>query len=221
MAVLDHLGMRLEDAGKAIETLMHSERAQTQPMTPTSGVKRVIELAFQEARWMGQDRVGSEHLLLGVLLEGDPIARKVLLDRGITAESVRATVAKLNGSDQGWLAASVPRHGVPQSASLERIMQRAIRLAADDMAPRVDDGHVLNAVLMSDGRAALTLRHLGVDTDALIRLLHAPRLLVELREQLRDHEGDTAQQHQAMEALRDSVQRAERAWLDSLSDEPT
>ncbi|MBV8302522.1 MAG: hypothetical protein JOY68_11420 [Candidatus Dormibacteraeota bacterium] len=214
--VLDRLGVFLADVRSAIQNILdRNDRIVIQQIIPTPRVKKVIEYAFAEAQRGGQQYVGSEHIVSGILIEGEGIAAHILMDRGVTLDVVQATIAELRDKPEVATELVAPRHGVPKSASLERIMQRAVRLAGDDAAPRVDDGHVLNAVLQSDGRAALTLRHLGVDPDAVVRLLHPPRLLVELRRRLRD--AEEAMPEAELDKLRDVVQQAEQEWLDSLS----
>jgi Clp amino terminal domain, pathogenicity island component len=58
-------------------------------------VRKLIELAFEEARRWGQGYVGTEHLLLGILLEGESVAAHVLNDIGITLERARAEIESL------------------------------------------------------------------------------------------------------------------------------
>jgi ATP-dependent Clp protease ATP-binding subunit ClpC len=55
----------------------------------------VAELAFNEARWMGDGKVGTEHLLIGVLRQGDSVAARVLDGQGVSLEKVRAKVSRL------------------------------------------------------------------------------------------------------------------------------
>jgi len=58
-------------------------------------VKKVIEISFEEARRMGHNYVGTEHLLLGLLIEDEGIAAHVLEDLGATLEKVRAELERL------------------------------------------------------------------------------------------------------------------------------
>lgn len=68
----------------AIEPRRAAER-----IIPTSRVKILIELAFVEARRLSSDVVGGEHLLLGVLIEGEGIGAHVLRDLGVSVDAVR------------------------------------------------------------------------------------------------------------------------------------
>lgn len=67
------------------------------PFTPRA--KRVIELALDEARQLGHNYVGTEHLLLGLIREGEGVAAQVLKNLGIDLESARKQVFKLLGGN--------------------------------------------------------------------------------------------------------------------------
>ena len=81
----------------AVSGAMEPRRAPER-IIPTSRVKTVIELAFAEARAASSDVVGTEHLLLGLLVEGEGIAAHVLRDAGVTAEDVRERLRREPGS---------------------------------------------------------------------------------------------------------------------------
>src|ERR1039457_5334849 len=93
---LTHLGVEIGAVRSTIESVLgRNQRIIIQQIIPTSRVKRVIELAFEEARRMGTNYVGTEHLLLGVLIEGEGIAAHVLEDLGANLEKVRGEIDKL------------------------------------------------------------------------------------------------------------------------------
>ena len=95
--VLNNLGVEIEKVRQTVESLVGRDRGLTvlQQIIPTSRVKKVIELSFEEARRTGHNYVGSEHLLLGLLTEGEGIAAHVLLDLGATLDKVRAEIERL------------------------------------------------------------------------------------------------------------------------------
>jgi hypothetical protein len=94
--VLNNLGVDIGVVRKTIESVLgRNERIIIQQIIPTSRVKKVIELSFEEARRLGHDYVGTEHLLLGLLLEGEGIAAHVLLDLGASLAKVRAEIESL------------------------------------------------------------------------------------------------------------------------------
>jgi ATP-dependent Clp protease ATP-binding subunit ClpA len=68
------------------------------PYTPRA--KKVIEYAIEEAREQNHDYVGTEHLLLGLLREGEAVAAQVLMMLGLSVEATRAEVARIR--PPGW-----------------------------------------------------------------------------------------------------------------------
>ena len=99
-AVLQNLGLSLDTIRLEIEKLV-----QFGPSTVVSGdipftpkAKKVIELAMDEARRLGHNYIGTEHLLLGLIKEGEGVASHVLMNVGLDLNKVRAEVIKLLGS---------------------------------------------------------------------------------------------------------------------------
>ncbi len=71
----------------------------------TPRTKRVIELAVEEARRMGHHYIGTEHLLLGLVRQGDGVAMDILRQLGVTPEQIRREMAKeLQEASQGYSA---------------------------------------------------------------------------------------------------------------------
>ncbi|HEY6380131.1 MAG TPA: ATP-dependent Clp protease ATP-binding subunit [Candidatus Dormibacteraeota bacterium] len=94
--VLNNLGVEINKVRSTIESVLgRNERIIIQQIIPTSRVKKVIEISFEEARRMGNNYVGTEHLLLGLLIEGEGIAAHVLEDLGATLDKVRAEIERL------------------------------------------------------------------------------------------------------------------------------
>ena len=88
--VLANLGVEIDKVRSTIESVLgRNERVIVQQIIPTSRVKKVIEIAFEEAKRMNNTYVGTEHLLLGLLIEGEGIAAHVLEDLGASLEKVR------------------------------------------------------------------------------------------------------------------------------------
>ncbi len=91
--VLANLGIEIGQVRSTIESVLgRNERTFIQRIIPTSRVKKVIELSFEESRRMRNNFVGTEHMLLGLLMEGEGIAAHVLEDLGATLEQVRAEI---------------------------------------------------------------------------------------------------------------------------------
>jgi ATP-dependent Clp protease ATP-binding subunit ClpC len=99
-AVLENLGLDSEKIRLEVEKLV-----QPGPSTVISGdipftpkAKKVIELAMDEARNLGHNYIGTEHLLLGLIREGEGVASQVLLNLGLDLNKVREEVMQLLGS---------------------------------------------------------------------------------------------------------------------------
>jgi ATP-dependent Clp protease ATP-binding subunit ClpC len=93
-AVLQNLGLTPDNIRLEIEKLV-----QPGPSTVVSGdipftprAKKVIELAMDEARNLGHNYIGTEHLLLGLIREGEGVASQVLLNLGLDLNKVRNEV---------------------------------------------------------------------------------------------------------------------------------
>jgi ATP-dependent Clp protease ATP-binding subunit ClpC len=89
------MGVNLSKVSQAVEYIVGpGEKTSTATSGLTSRAKRVLELAIDEARQMGHSYIGTEHLLLGLLREGEGVAAKVLDSFGINIERARAEVTR-------------------------------------------------------------------------------------------------------------------------------
>jgi ATP-dependent Clp protease ATP-binding subunit ClpA len=90
---LKQLGVSLDDARAAVLHIIgHGDRIVVGEIGLTPRAKKVIELAVDEARRMGHHYIGTEHLLLGLLREGEGIAAGVLESLGVNLERARTTI---------------------------------------------------------------------------------------------------------------------------------
>jgi ATP-dependent Clp protease ATP-binding subunit ClpC len=97
LAVLKNLGIQKAAIRAAVEGAMQANPAESlHEIVPTSRVKRVIELAFEEARRDKSNGVGTGHLLVALMSEKDGIAAQVLREQTLTIDSVRAELARLH-----------------------------------------------------------------------------------------------------------------------------
>src|SRR5215469_15049738 len=77
--VLNNLGVGIDKVPPRMEAVLGgTERIIIQQIVPTSRVKKVIDIAFEQAGQMGNEFVGTEHLLLGLMIEGEGLAAQVL-----------------------------------------------------------------------------------------------------------------------------------------------
>ncbi|MFH1202104.1 MAG: ATP-dependent Clp protease ATP-binding subunit [Candidatus Omnitrophota bacterium] len=99
-AVLQKMGMSLETIRLEVEKLVQpgptTQILGDIPFTPRA--KKVLELAAEEARSLGHNYIGTEHILLGLIREGEGVASQVLLNLGLDLNKVRAEVMELLGS---------------------------------------------------------------------------------------------------------------------------
>jgi hypothetical protein len=94
--VLAALGVREADVRSAVETMIgRAKTGHFGGIMPTSRVKRVIEIAFQLCGSMNHPRVGTNHVLLALAVEGEGIAARVLSDLGVTMLKIEAEVRNL------------------------------------------------------------------------------------------------------------------------------
>ncbi len=106
--VLNSLGVEINKVRATIDSVIgRDERILIKQMIPTSRVKKVIEISFEEARRMGNTYVGTEHLLLALLIEGEGIAAHVLEDLGASVEKVREEINRVL-KEHGAEPASAP-----------------------------------------------------------------------------------------------------------------
>ena len=93
---LGNLGVELNKVRSAVEFIIgRGEKVVVQDINLTPRAKRVIELAVEEARRLGHNYIGTEHLLLGLVREGEGIAAGVLESLGVNLEKVRAQVVRV------------------------------------------------------------------------------------------------------------------------------
>jgi ATP-dependent Clp protease ATP-binding subunit ClpC len=129
--VLVNLGLELERVRQTVESSMgKGERTVSGEVGLTPRAKRVIELAVDEARRLHHNYIGTEHLLLGLLREGEGIAASALEGLGVTLEKVRAEVVRLlsqNMPQQAQAGAARPATRTPTLDQLSVDLTAAAR----------------------------------------------------------------------------------------------
>jgi uncharacterized damage-inducible protein DinB len=117
--VLNNLGIELHKVRAAVEFIIgRGDRMVMGDMGLTPRAKRVIELAVDEARRLDHHYLGTEHLLLGLVREGEGIAAGVLASLGVSLEKVRSEVLQVLRESEGYMA-GVPGGASQQSASTD------------------------------------------------------------------------------------------------------
>jgi ATP-dependent Clp protease ATP-binding subunit ClpC len=132
--VLVNLGIGLSKVRSAVEFIIgRGEKPGSGETGLTPRAKKVIELAIDEARQMGHNYIGTEHLLLGLLREGEGVASSVLDSFGITLERARAETAHI--LTQGQPKARVSPRGASRTPALDQL---GIDLTAAARAGKLD-----------------------------------------------------------------------------------
>ncbi|MGB7519293.1 MAG: ATP-dependent Clp protease ATP-binding subunit, partial [Spirulinaceae cyanobacterium] len=128
--VLKSMGVNLKDARIEVEKIIGRGSgfvAVEIPFTPRA--KRVLELSLEEARQLGHNYIGTEHLLLGLIREGEGVAARVLENLGVDLSKVRTQVIRMLGE-----TAEVPAggsQGRTKTPTLDEFGSNLTNLAAE------------------------------------------------------------------------------------------
>jgi prophage maintenance system killer protein len=123
----------------------------------TDRARRAVHLAQEEARLLRHGDIGTEHLLLGLLYEGEGVAAKALESLGISREDVRGQVEEIIGLGPGSPAGHIPF--TPQA---KKVLELSLREALALGHHCIGTGHLLLGLLREDkGVAAQALVRLG------------------------------------------------------------
>jgi ATP-dependent Clp protease ATP-binding subunit ClpA len=200
---LRSLSISIDEVRIKIESVLGTnERILIQQVIPTSRVKKVIELAFEESRREGHNYVDSGHLLVALMLEGEGIAAHVLMELGVTEEKAKAAVKRARKES--------PPDAPPTRSIADTEIETLLRL------------------LRTPALAKL-LESRGLDVDAIVKLLaNPPEEVVRLRHFVagtqaeleamagkRDYEK-AARLQQGEKDLLKRLAAAEQEWLDGL-----
>ena len=120
--VLQSQGVSEEKIMKEIEELIgKAEKTAEQPMGFTPRTKRVLELSFREARKMNQNYIGTEHLLLGIMKEGESVAVRILMDLGVDPQKMVSDIVRmLNEETPGSAGTQVNNSGSANTPTLNQ-----------------------------------------------------------------------------------------------------
>ena len=117
---LKGMGVSLKDARNEVEKIIGRGSgfvAVEIPFTPRA--KRVLELSWDEARQLGHNYIGTEHLLLGLIREGEGVAARVLENLGVDLNKVRSNVIRMLGEAKGTTTTSTASTGRSKTPTLE------------------------------------------------------------------------------------------------------
>jgi ATP-dependent Clp protease ATP-binding subunit ClpC len=125
----------------------------------TDRARRVVVLAQDEARMLDHNYIGTEHILLGLIHEGEGIAAKALESLGITLEAVREQVEDIIGRGQ-----AAPTGHIPFTPRAKKVLELSLREALQINHSYIGTEHILlGLVREGEGVAAQVLIKLGTD----------------------------------------------------------
>ena len=160
--VLSKLGVELNKVRSSVEFIIgRGDRMVIKDISLTPRAKKVIELAIDEARLLNHAYVGTEHLLLGLIREGEGIAVGVLESLGVDNEGTRAQILDIvSKSPQGEKASGAPG-SLPQAASKGSVI--TCRIDADDLEAL--DALIETGIRSTRSDAAAWLIHAGIQAN--------------------------------------------------------
>src|SRR6187455_1848117 len=125
----------------------------------TDRARRVVVLAQEEARMLNHNYIGTEHILLGLIHEGEGVAAKALESLGISLEAVRAQVEEIIGQGQ-----SAPTGHIPFTPRAKKVLELSLREALQLGHNYIGTEHILLGLIREgEGVAAQVLVKLGAD----------------------------------------------------------
>jgi ATP-dependent Clp protease ATP-binding subunit ClpC len=138
----------------------------------TDRARRVVVLAQEEARMLSHDYIGTEHILLGLLGEGEGVAAKALESLGISQEAVRQQVEEITGQGR-----QPPSGHIPFTPRAKNVLELSLREALQLGHNYIGTEHILLGLIREgEGVAAQVLVKLGADLNRVrqqvIQLLH-------------------------------------------------
>src|ERR1700750_2902037 len=138
----------------------------------TDRARRVVVLAQEEARMLNHNYIGTEHILLGLIHEGEGVAAKALESLGISLEAVRQQVEEIIGQGQ-----QAPSGHIPFTPRAKKVLELSLREALQLGHNYIGTEHILLGLIREgDGVAAQVLVKLGADLNRVrqqvIQLLH-------------------------------------------------
>jgi hypothetical protein len=142
----------------------------------TERARRIVTLAQEEAKRLDHNYVGTEHILLGLISEGEGVAAKVLASTGISLDAARQQVEEIIGRGQ-----VTPSGHIPFTPRAKKVLELSLRESMQLGHNYIGTEHILLGLIREgDGVAAQVLVRLGADQDLLrqrvVLLLHGHQI---------------------------------------------
>jgi ATP-dependent Clp protease ATP-binding subunit ClpA len=127
---LEALGISLDAVRQQVEEIIgQGQQAAFSQIPFTPRAKKVLELSLRESRMLGHEYIGTEHILLGLIREGDGVAAQVLVNLGAELNRVRQQVIQLVSGREPQPGRPAPREAVPRTDVHARLDAVEDRLA--------------------------------------------------------------------------------------------
>ena len=127
----------------------------------TDKARRVVVLAQEEAKLLNHNYIGTEHILLGLIHEGEGVAAKALESLGINLDAVRDQVQEIIGQGQ-----QAPSGHIPFTPRAKKVLELSLREALQLGHSYIGTEHLLLGLIREgEGVAAQVLTRLGADTN--------------------------------------------------------
>ena len=125
--------------------------------------KKVVQLAHREALRLGHDLIGTEHILLGLIAEGEGVAVQVIQNSGVDTEAMKTAIEEMIGTR----TAKLRPVDLPLSPRAKRVLDLAIGEARNVKVNYVGSEHVLLGLLAEgEGIAYQILSSNGIEIDS-------------------------------------------------------
>ena len=127
----------------------------------TDRARRVVVLAQEEARMLNHNYIGTEHILLGLIHEGEGVAAKALESLGISLDGVRTQVTEIIGEGQ-----QAPSGHIPFTPRAKKVLELSLREALQLGHNYIGTEHILLGLIREgEGVAAQVLTKMGADLN--------------------------------------------------------
>jgi len=156
------------------QVLLSSARRRTMSQRFTDRARRVVALAQEEARRLNHNYIGTEHILLGLIREGEGAGAKALESLGISLDVVRQQVEEIIGQGQ-----QAPSGHLPPTPRAKKVLDLSLRESSQLGHNYIGTEHILLGLIREgNGVAAQVLIMLGADPNRVrrqvIQIIHGP-----------------------------------------------
>ena len=130
----------------------------------TERMRKVLAMSREEAEWLGHEYVGTEHILLGLIREGEGVAATVLQNLSVELDEIRQKIEEMVKRGK---AAQTRGADLPYTSRAKKVLELSMSEARELNHSFVGTEHVLLGLLREEkGIAALVLNHAGVNLEA-------------------------------------------------------